>query len=830
MKGSAQNKYKSNKQDNSNSNNTTNTKMSKKRVIESSDDESDTLSDAGYETISDTDEIDNTESEDDDGSDEEDGDEDEDETCSSNSDHSSTEESNNETEKEKKKTDKKYKIRSSSNSNNKKSSSSSSKAKQKEKDKQKEKEKEIQNEVKNAFVSIIKEKLKKKVEEMIQEEEGNKKSSKKRVRKDKKNNKKQDKDSDNNDDDDNSYSDDEDDRDDDEYEDDYDEEEYDEDYDEEDDECEHTMSTPGFILLDGGGGGFDIRSDEHDYRKMIKEDKHEKCTSDDEQTFMKESYKPVARIETPETSPKNKPKLSPTSNKTKKAGTSSSSSSTKHHNKKQKKGDEAMGDDNKLEEKEEKEETVESKYAELVKLREDLTEQLKKAPKNKILRNAIQECRKSISDLVKKERNKNTDKYYKLVHQDPKKNKNTNEMSYFKKKLSHKEQLRVMKDLKVINSLTNTDKPYRLSLLESDIPPKFKAIALQKLNVLKSMEPSDSEYYKMKNWVDGFMRVPYGIYKNLSVNLKDGVDKCHAFIQDAKETLDNCTYGLNDAKLQILQMVGQWITNPGAMGTAIAIKGPPGTGKTTLVKEGISKILGREFAFIALGGTSDASFLEGHSYTYEGSTWGKIVSILMECKCMNPVIYFDELDKISDTPKGEEIASILTHLTDTSQNSQFHDKYFCEVDFDLSKCLFIFSYNDESKVNPILKDRMYRIQTKGYEAKEKIIIARHHLLPKIREQVNFSEEDIIIPDSTLDYIINHPAFCKQEQGVRNLKRCLEIIHTKLNLFRLVKPDQNLFSKDIAIDVSFPFTVDKKHVDIMIKSDDTLNQSMLAMYT
>ena len=84
---------------------------------------------------------------------------------------------------------------------------------------------------------------------------------------------------------------------------------------------------------------------------------------------------------------------------------------------------------------------------------------------------------------------------------------------------------------------------------------------------------------------------------------------------------------------------------------------------------------------------------------------------------MNPVIYFYELDKISDTPKGEEIAGILTHLTDTSQNTQFHDKYFAEIDFDLSKCLFIFSYNDESKVNPILQDRMYRIETKGYNQK-----------------------------------------------------------------------------------------------------------------
>jgi hypothetical protein len=253
------------------------------------------------------------------------------------------------------------------------------------------------------------------------------------------------------------------------------------------------------------------------------------------------------------------------------------------------------------------------------------------------------------------------------------------------------------------------------------------------------------------------------------------------------------------------------------------------THNTSLIKDGISKILGREFAFIALGGAGDSSFLEGHSYTYEGSSWGKIVQILIDSKCMNPVIYFDELDKISDTPRGEEIVGILTHLTDTSQNSQFHDKYFSEVDFDLSKCLFIFSYNDESKVNPILKDRMYRIQTKGYESKEKVTIARNYLLPKIREQVNFKEEDIIIPDETIQYIAGNNELTKGESGVRNLKRCLEIIYTKLNLFRLMKPGSKLFGKDLDIKVEFPFTVTKKEVDIFIKNEEHQNQSMLAMY-
>jgi ATP-dependent Lon protease len=361
------------------------------------------------------------------------------------------------------------------------------------------------------------------------------------------------------------------------------------------------------------------------------------------------------------------------------------------------------------------------------------------------------------------------------------------------------------------------------------MPNRFKAIALQKLNVLKSMDPGDNEYYKIKNWVDTFMRVPFGLYKNLSVKMEDGIDVCHEFMETAKTTLDTCVYGLNDAKLQIMQMMGQWISNPGSLGTAIAIKGPPGTGKTSLVKEGISKILGREFAFIALGGAGDSSFLEGHSYTYEGSSWGKIVQILIDSKCMNPVIYFDELDKISDTPRGEEIIGVLTHLTDTSQNSQFHDKYFSEIDFDLSKCLFIFSYNDESKVNPILRDRMYRIQTKGYDAKDKLIIARNFLLPKIREQVNFTEQDVIIPDDTIQYIISNSSLSNGEDGVRNLKRCLEIVYTKLNLFRLVKPGSNLFGSDIELNVEFPFTVTKKEVDIFIKNEARQNQSMLAMY-
>jgi ATP-dependent Lon protease len=391
-----------------------------------------------------------------------------------------------------------------------------------------------------------------------------------------------------------------------------------------------------------------------------------------------------------------------------------------------------------------------------------------------------------------------------------------NDFEFFEK-LEQENQKKIIKELKEINKITRVEKPYRLTLLEAEIPLIFKSAALKKISTLRHMEPGSGEFYKIKNWVDTFMRIPFGKYEHLPISIDNGVEACHEFMASAQKTLDEAVYGLNDAKMQIMQLLGQLVTNPKAIGTAIAIQGPAGTGKTTLVKEGISKILNRPFAFIALGGATDSSFLEGHGYTYEGSMWGKIVQILIDSKCMNPVIYFDELDKISDTPKGEEITGILTHLTDTSQNSQFHDKYFAEIDFDLSKCLFIFSYNDESKVNPILKDRMYRIQTKGYNQKQKTVIANNYLLPKIRDQVRFKVEDIVIPDETEHYIIDN--FCNKEDGVRNLKRCLEIIYTKLNLYRLMRPGSNLFEEDMALKVEFPFKVTKDIVDKLIKTKE-----------
>ena len=463
---------------------------------------------------------------------------------------------------------------------------------------------------------------------------------------------------------------------------------------------------------------------------------------------------------------------------------------------------------------------------------EELLIQLKdiydKNPNNKTIKECIETCENKIKAkqlklnkvaLKYKERNERI--FQKII-----KDKNTlNDFTFFKE-LNTEQQKKIIKELREINKIIRVEKPYRITLLDTDMPVLFKSIAMKKINSLRYIDPGNGEYYKLKNWVDTFMRIPFSKYNSLPISIEDGVDKCHDFMENAQKTINEAVYGLNEAKMQIMQMLGQLLTNPKSIGSAIAIHGPPGTGKTSLIKDGISKILNRPFAFIALGGATDSSFLEGHSYTYEGSTWGKIIQIIIDSKCMNPVIYFDELDKISDTPKGEEIAGILTHLTDTSQNNQFHDKYFSEVDFDLSKCLFIFSYNDETKVNPILRDRMYKIKTSGYDKKQKMVISNNYLLPKIREQINFKLDEIIITDEAINHIIENN--CNNEDGVRNLKRCLEIIYTKLNLYRLMKPGTNLFEQDMTLKVEFPFTVTKTIVEKLIKSKDE-NQSFKYLY-
>ena len=399
-----------------------------------------------------------------------------------------------------------------------------------------------------------------------------------------------------------------------------------------------------------------------------------------------------------------------------------------------------------------------------------------------------------------------------------------NDITYFKT-LAGEKQITLL--AKMESRLVKTEQavPLKFQILEKATTPEIQGAAMSKYTAMTNIDPSSTEYYKCNHWINGFIRMPLGIYKSLPVSMEDGPEKCSAFVQEIQKCMNAAVYGQDEAKLQILQFVSAWLANPKAAGNVLSIHGPAGVGKTTLVKEGIAKALGRPFHFITLGGATDASFLDGHSYTYEGSTWGRIAEVLIQSQCMNPVIYFDELDKVSDTPKGEEIINLLIHLTDGAQNDKFQDKYFTGIDFDLSRCLFIFSHNDHSKLNPILKDRMYNIPVSGFNMKEKTVIAEQYLLPTALKDLNLFEK-VSISNEIVKYVIEHHT--GGEPGVREMKRAIQTIVSKINLLRFYN-DEKAVPFSIK-NFKLPFTVTKEHIEVFLKKKPDTDPSIAHLYT
>ena len=364
----------------------------------------------------------------------------------------------------------------------------------------------------------------------------------------------------------------------------------------------------------------------------------------------------------------------------------------------------------------------------------------------------------------------------------------------------------------VLKSNTN-EIPNKFKILSLDINDYMKKIILQKCESLSHMDPSHGEYHKLNKWVTNVMKIPFGKYIEMPVNSKSNIEDIQQFLSNTHNILNSKIYGHTEAKDQMLRIVAQWIANPTSKGNVIGIHGNPGVGKTTLMNEGVSKALGLPFVFIPLGGSSDSSYLDGHSYTYEGSSHGKIIDMIIQAQCMNPIIYFDELDKVSFTEKGRELINVLIHLTDPSQNTHFQDKYFSEIPIDLSKCLIVFTYNNNNYIDPILKDRMITIHTKDYNTKDKIHITQQHLLPDLMN--TFSLHDIEISEDVINYIIQKTP---NEAGVRNLKRSLENIISNINLDKFTK---NEYEK----------TISSKCVDKYIKSShNDMNESIHHLYT
>lgn len=370
-----------------------------------------------------------------------------------------------------------------------------------------------------------------------------------------------------------------------------------------------------------------------------------------------------------------------------------------------------------------------------------------------------------------------------------------------------------------LNGLTETEDTLTTKIQESKMDEYNKKVVMNKYLRMKKMDKSANEYGKLNEWITKVLSIPFGVYNDVEVN------NVNEYLENARKVLDTNIMNMEEAKDEVINYIAMMVKNKKSVGKVLSLYGEKGCGKTSLIKDGISKVLDRPFFYIALGGCKDSSFLKGHGYTYEGALPGKISQILVEAKCMNPIIYFDELDKVSEARGGQDIMGVLTHLIDPVQNMNFMDYYFDGIKLDLSKATFIFSYNDSSKCDEIVLDRIKQIKVKTPTVDEKVNIARNNLILNIVKEYSI-EKEIDISDENIKYLITKT----DELGCRNLKRYLEDIIIRLNNMdvtsNIVTKDYKKISEDKYLT---KLIIDRDVIDLILEKDFNI-EKYHSMYT
>ncbi|WP_455530120.1 endopeptidase La [Ruminococcus sp.] len=296
---------------------------------------------------------------------------------------------------------------------------------------------------------------------------------------------------------------------------------------------------------------------------------------------------------------------------------------------------------------------------------------------------------------------------------------------------------------------------YINDIMDLKMDEKGKEKLLKEADKLTKLPPASQEAFVIKNYLDTVLDLPWGKYTKAKLSM----DKAEA-------VLEKDHYGLKKVKERILEFLAVHMLNPEIKGQIICLAGPPGIGKTSIAKS-IAKAMGRKYARVSLGGVRDEADIRGHRKTYVGAMPGRVITAITQAGSANPLILFDEIDKLCSDIKGDPSSAMLEVL-DAEQNYAFRD-HFIEVPFDLSKAVFITTANNVSAIPAPLLDRMEVIELPSYTAEEKFHIAKEHLIPKQLKEHGLKASQLKIADDAINELIQ---YYTKEAGVRSLERCI----------------------------------------------------------